>query len=302
MGTAAPALVLIGVALGAHVAQADSCTGISSEGGRFAACFDPGNRLTLSVGTEGYGGGVSVRHTIDFEDEPDLVWKMDHSIVQIQHGLVDGEVDGLLYRGRFLRHSRDGHIVLPIGANLRKIFLPFDIGALVEVGRLHLLRDERSELSVVETALLVDLARTRDFRTRFALGPVASWDVAFDHGAKIAVADQRVAPFSALLADLHFEDRSGLTLLDLRGVAGTAWHTDGGWTPRVRAEAMLERVVFAVNDRPVALYANALYDSDSGEAVAGIGLRAVLVQRHDPRVSLHPPAVAVRAPTAPARD
>ena len=283
---------MIGVALGAHVAHADSCTGISSEGDRFAACFDPGNRLTLSVGTEGLGGGVSVRHTIDFEDEPDLVWKMDHSIVQVMHGLGDGEVTGLLYRGRFLRHSRDGHIVLPIGATLRKVFLPFDIGAMIEVGRLRLLHDERSELSVVETAVLVDLARTRDFRRQFALGPVASWDVLFDHAPKIMVADQRVAPFSALLADLHFEDQGGLTLLDLRGEAGTAWHTAGAWRPRVRAEARLERVVFAVNDRPVALYANAIYDSDTGEERAGVGLRAVLVQHRDPRVSLHPPAVA----------
>ena len=285
----------LGLALFARVAHADPCTGISSGGGRFAACFDVGNRLSLTLGTDGYGGSIAIRHTIDFEDEPDLVWKMDHAIVQVTHGLDDGEVSGLVYRGRFLRHSRDGHIVLPLGSTPKKVFLPFDIGALVEVGRLRWLRDARSDLDVIETAVLVDFARTRDFRTRFALGPVASWDVAFDHAQRIAIADQRVAPFSALLADLHLEARDGLTFGDVRLEAGTAWHSTSGWAPRTRAEVVFERIVIAVNDRPIALVATAVYDSASGEASAGIGLRVVVVQHHDPRVSLDPPKVATTA-------
>ena len=36
-----------------------------------------------------------------------------------------------LYSGRYLRHSEDGHLVLPFGRP-RKIFLPFDLGAEAE--------------------------------------------------------------------------------------------------------------------------------------------------------------------------
>lgn len=279
-------------------ARADSCTGTSSGGQRFAACFDPGNRLALSASTAGVGGAVSVRHTIDFEDEPDLVWKMDHAIVSAAYavggfgGAEPGSFDGTLYRGRYLRHARDGHIVIPLGATPKKVFLPFDIGGLFELGRLHYLRDARSELGVVEMAALFDFARTRDFRTRFAFGPVASWDVAFDHPAGYmtgaTVSDQRIAPFSALLADLHWEARSGLTLADARLEAGTAWHSASGWAAHTRAQLVMERVVLAVNDRPIAIYGSALYDNDSGEKVAGVGLRVAIIQRRDPRVTLRP--------------
>jgi hypothetical protein len=294
LGTVAALLL---VAAPAH-ADPSECTGLSTEHHRFAACFDPGNRLTLTVGTEGYGGGIAVRHTIDFEDEPDLVWKMDHTIAETTHGLTDGSLSTLIYRGRFLRHARDGHITIPIGNTPKNVFLPFDIGALVEVGRLHYLPTSRSDLDVVSTALLIDLARTRDFRTRFAIGPVGSWDLTFD--STHTVTDQRVAPFSALLADFHLESHSGLTIADVRADGGYAWHTTGSWAPRIRAEADLERVVVAVNDHPIALYASALYDSDTKEAIAGVGLRVVLVQRRDPRVSLNPPAVAVAAVPSPA--
>ncbi len=299
MGAASPALAAaIGLALFARVAHADPCTGISSEGGRFAACFDPGNRLSLTGASDGYGGGIAVRNTIDFDDEPDLVWKMDHAIAEATYALDGSSLDGLVYRGRYLRHSRDGHIVLPTGGAPKNIFLPFDIGAIVEVGRLHWLRDGRSDVDVIETAILVDFARTRDFRTRLAFGPVASWDVTFDHAQGYAVSDQRVAPFSALLADLHLESRDGLTLGDVRLEGGTAWHSTSGWKPRARAELLLERVVIAINDRPVSLFANAVYDSDSGEKIAGIGVRVVLAQHRDPRVSLDPPHVDTTATAA----
>jgi hypothetical protein len=300
VGTAAPALaatvgLVLALALNGRAAHADPCTGISSEGGRFAACFDPGNRLSVTGGNEGFGGGIAIRNTIDFEDEPDLVWKMSHDVADVTRSFDDSELSALIYRGVFLRHSRDGHIVLPIGETPKNIFLPFDIGALVEVGQLRWVRTGSSDLEVVRTAMLVDLARTRDFRTRLAIGPVASWDITFDDSKAIAVTDQRVAPFSSLLVDCHLESHSGLTFGDLRVDGGYAWHTTTSWAPRMRAEADFERVVIAINDRPVALYANALYDSDTKEAIAGIGVRVVLVQRRDPRVSLNPPSVAMAA-------
>src|SRR5678809_524049 len=123
------ALLAVAVALAAapRLARAE-CTGVTDSGSTFATCFDPGNRLLLRAGTDGLGAGIQLRHIIHFEDEPDLVWKMEHD-------LVEGEMYGIwqryaarLYAGRYVRHARDGHILLPFGAG-RKIFLPFDVGA-----------------------------------------------------------------------------------------------------------------------------------------------------------------------------
>ena len=54
------------------------------------------------------------------------------------------------------------------------------------------------------------------------------------------------------------------------------------------AEASLERIVLAINDRPVALFAGVNYDSVRDETIARIGARFVLFDRADPRVSLQP--------------
>jgi hypothetical protein len=260
----------------------NDCTGVSPSGGRFAACFDPGNRLSLTAATDGFGGGVALRHEIHFDDEPDLVWKLEHEGLDATYDGFSHAFAGVLYRGRFLRHARDGHIVIPIGAP-KKVFLPFDIGALVEVGNLRWRAGQDATLGVVKTAALVDLSRSADFRRRFALGPVASWDVDLAR-TSVAITEHRIAPFSALLAEVHVESDSGLTILDLRGEAGTAWHTAGSWQRHLLAEASLERVVLAVNDRPIAVYATARYDYETSEALAAVGLRFVLFDRTDPRV------------------
>ena len=68
-----------------------------------------------------------------------------------------------------------------------------------------------------------------------------------------------------------------------------AWHTSRGWMFGERVEALLERIVLSVNDRPIALYGSVRYDSTTAETVAGVGVRVVVLDRRDPRVSLDPP-------------
>jgi hypothetical protein len=282
------------VAALAGVAHADPCTGISSGGSRFAACFDPGNRLELSGATIGLspgqaalGGELALRHDITFEDEPDLVWKMSHELLDVEYAPEAGRFDGLLYRGIFVRHSRDGHIVLPTDPP-KKVFLPFDIGAFVEVGRFETHSPALASLGIVETAALVDLARSHSQRFRLAVGPSGSWRVDLDR-MPVALADHAITPFSSLLLDMHGESDDGLLVAELRGEAGYVWHLDRGWQLEERAEASLERTILAVNDRPIAVYADVRYESAYSETIAGVGVRLALFSRHDPRVSLDPP-------------
>src|SRR5207249_2676519 len=107
VGTATIALVIAAAAGASATARAEPCTGLSSKGVPFAACFDLGNRLSVTAGSDGVGGTLSLRHDITFEDDPDLVWKMDHTILDGVHSALENRFSGTLYRGRYIRHARD---------------------------------------------------------------------------------------------------------------------------------------------------------------------------------------------------
>lgn len=265
-------------------ARAETCTGTSSTGKKFPICFDPGNRLFLTGGTEGYGGGIAVRHIIHFVDEPDLVWKMEHQIAVGEHAAFESRFSGRLYRGVYVRHSRDGHVVLPFGDPPAKIFLPFDVGAIVEVGTLTWRPDMTATLGVVKTAALIDVARSRDHKLRLAFGPVGSWDMQLTRDP-VVVQEQLVSPFTSGLADVKVESSNGLEAMEVRFETGYALRNTGGWQMVTRAEASVDRVVLSVNDRPLELTAGVRYDSLTDETTAGVGLRLALYQRSDPRVA-----------------
>jgi hypothetical protein len=281
VGTAAAALVA--VALAVAPAHATPCTGTTVSGDRFPICFDIGNRLSLTAGSEGFGGGIALRHIIKFDDEPDLVWKMQHGLLEAQHAAIAHELTATFYRGYYVRHARDGHLVF----GERKLFLPFDIGALFEVGTVRWTDAMTAHLGVVKTAALVDLARTRDFHARFAIGPVATWAVELIRDP-LAVTEHVVAPFSSGLANVHLESSDGLYALDLRLEAGAAWHTASGWRRDAIGQVSLERILLAINDHPIALTLDARYESLTHEGTAGVGMRIAIFHAADPRVaSLH---------------
>lgn len=270
-------------------ARAESCTGITGNGGRFATCFDLGNRLSLTGGSDGFGGSLALRHVVSFDDEPDLVWKMEHQMLDVTYGGFEDRFSGVLYRGRYLRHARDGHIVLPLGRTPKKIFLPFDIGGFAEAGRVEWVPGSTAvKVGVVRTAALFDLSRTRSFRRRIAIGPSARWDIDADRDA-MTLTQHTVSPFTTLLANVRLESANGRSLANFELESGSAWHSKGqGWSPELRAEATLERIVVAVNDHPVSLLIGAKYDSQTDEVFAKVGARVVLFDRKDPRVQLDP--------------
>jgi hypothetical protein len=102
-----------------------------------------------------------------------------------------------------------------------------------------------------------------------------------------AVTEHFVAPFSAAMANLHFESSTGRLVGDLNAEAGMVWSNLNGWRPAARAEASLERIMLAVNDRPISLVLGVRYDSEAAETIARVGARIVLFDRRDPRVSLN---------------
>jgi hypothetical protein len=239
----------------------------------------------VDAGTDGLGGGIALRDALHFADDPGLVWKLEHELVDVDQLSYDGSrFDGALYTGVYIRHSPDGHVVLPFGDPPAKLWLPFDVGALVEVGELQWRPGGTATVGVVKTAPLIDLARSRDHRLRLALGPVASWDIDLARAPALAVVDHVIAPFTSGIVDVRAEDRAGLDVARLRVESGLAWTGAHGWTTATRAEASVERTVLSVNDRPIAVVATARYDSTYAEESVAIGVRVSPVQKRDPRV------------------
>jgi hypothetical protein len=233
-------------------ALADPCTRKTASGSPFAVCFDSGNRLFLSGGSEGLGGGIRLRQAISFDDEPDLRWKLEHRLMEGSTGGLNNRFEALVYSGRFLRHARDGHIVLPLGVP-RKIFVPFDIGGEAEVGRLRQSRlGALTELGVVRIAGLIDLSRSANFRRRLALGIAASWKMSIDAEER-KVVDNQVSPLTQVTASGYMESSNGLTTAEALLSGGREWSSQGGWRWAGQARLSVERVLLALNDKPLSL-------------------------------------------------
>jgi hypothetical protein len=269
-------------------AKADPCW-VTHRRGPFPACFDPGNRLHLDVAGNDpdaieLGGAIELRHVV-LVDDPDVSWRLEHRIAAIRASADD--IRASVYAGRFVRHSTDGHLVLPFGRP-RKLFLPFDIGAEAEVGTLRARSaDDAIQVGAVRTAALFELSRTGSFRRRFAIGPVARWDIELDRDSRSARA-HRVAPFSLGGLDLRAESRNGLTIAGLRAEAGGVWSTEVGWRRWLAADAELERVFMSIQDRPLSVFVGASFAGEDESLSAVVGLRFSPLVRIPPRGASRP--------------
>ncbi len=255
----------------------DLCRPLDEKGRPIVACFDIGNRLILDVGSDGAGGALALRHEIE-TDEADAIWRLEHTLLSARS---DGQrLSGSVYAGRYLRHARDGRIVLPPWPQ-RKLFIPFDLGAEAELGRVDMrFDDDAVDLGAVRAALLIELTRSPHHRRRLAIGAVASWDLALDRDRR-RVLEHRVAPLSRGLIDGYIESRDGLTSASARVEAGTAWSHIVGWRSDAVAEARIERIFMALNDRPLSVYARGRYRHDltgnQGSFDGTVGLRFSLM-------------------------
>lgn len=280
MGAAAKALTIVALAIAPATAAAERCVGETDSGERFPTCFDTGNQLFISAGTAGFGGGIRLRHAMRFDDEPDLTWKLEHQLLAGAALGIDREIAAVIYRGRYIRHARDGHLVLPLGKP-KKIFVPFDVGAEASVG--EIIRDHDAdgfELGVVRIAGLLDLARTASFRRRLAIGVLARWDMeVIDAGSELAIAEHRVIPLSGITASAAFESASGLTLGSASFEAGRQWSTLGGWRWGGRARVVAERTLIAINDRPLSIQLEAAARLPDAELRLGINARFAILAK-----------------------
>lgn len=282
------ALLALAAALGAQ----DPCLARDDRGRTFLVCFDPGNRLDLSVGAvsgdaEPLAGGasdvrVAYRWRKDLHGRSgNLEWLRDMAFLEARGVFTNGDTEpraarALLWRGVFVRHRASPFLLVP-GPRPMRFPFPFDVGLLVEVAGAEWdgARPGEALLQPVRSALLLDLGGHGALR-RLAFGPEVAWTVRVSDEADTV---HGIVPFTAGVLDARAESRDGLSALGLTVRGGSALSVPGGSAAFVEARLGVERVVVAVNDRPVALYVEGAYrgGGDLGRRTEiGVGLRAGL--------------------------
>jgi hypothetical protein len=263
----------------------------SVSGHRYRVRFDPASRLTVSgaatVLHDGEGGAL-----VAFEagfwfgyrkiytygtGEGRVIWQTDH---QFTSGTVrpfvrpaDGvpSLDATLYRGTLLRHSESPSIVLPFSPP-KTVGFPFDVGLDAELGRVTIPVtpvvlpgfDKKApwvHVGVVRTSFTLDPWRTGQPGRSLALGVGVRYDVDIYPAPTLGKPRfvHRIAPLTSGSARFRYQTDDGLLALDVFGEAAPHWTSENQWAFLANGYVRLDRTLIAINDRPIAAFAEVGY-------------------------------------------
>lgn len=264
--------MVLSLALALALGAADPCVGTEGDGRSFRTCFAQGQGLEASVGggwgdgpSEGAGlsAGLALRWRKDTLTRAGAKeWLLDMAFFEAR-GRFDGSLaearsaEGTLWSGLFLRRLAEPFLLIPTPKPIRFPF-PFDVGMAVDAGVArwdsgHATGAEALDLEPLRGALLLDVSRHLGGPVRrAAFGPEASWAIRFQEGVSPV---QAIAPFSAGRVELRAESANGLTAVAFSGRAGLLLRFPGEDALFYDARLAAERVLVAVNDIPLALYA-----------------------------------------------
>lgn len=254
-----------------------SCVRRDRQGIPYAVCFDLGNRLAFTAGTGGFGGELALRHVIT-TDDTGVTWRFEHRgfVTSVGYPGVNPDYTATLYDARYTRHSREGYLTIPTTPP-RKVRVPFDIGAEATVMRVSGRTDSTAAtVRAIRAGAFLDLARAPDFRRRLTIGTAVTWDAVVE-GGQVSVLEHRVAPFTTLAFEGYLEGENGLTRAGARLDAGLTWSDLDGWRRIVEASASLERVIVAVNDRPLSVFVEGRYDDPGAGLTVSAGVRFAIL-------------------------
>jgi hypothetical protein len=256
--------------------QMDECVMETNDGDRFPVCFDPGNALLLGTGLQVRGGvalptfhaGILLRTERNSRSKGTL-WLNTHRILvtEATPGTARRGLTTTLYEGTFRRHLEEGFILIPTSRPLRVPF-PFDVTLSVRAGNLERRVWEGPGLTVEtgRAALLLDPVRSESGRLWLGFGPAASHVL---RRLPDGTLEHEISPFTSGVLETGFETADGWWTVRASGLAGWINRFDGDRRFRARADASIERILFALNDQPLWLQ---LYGSYAYQDV-GMALR-----------------------------
>ncbi len=260
-----------------------------ADGVRTRVGFDPGHRVVVGAGVAATPGSPAATLELGLllrSEAPaagwDVFWKRQHELARASLRMPgDGAatVTGVLYRGLYLRHSREGTLTLPLAPPVA-FALPFDIGLVAEVGSLTgplslAPAGAGLDVTVVRGEVVADFLRAETPGRWLLVGVGGGYEVGVAHDAAAALAvDHRVSPMTALSIACRGERRDGLAGGGVRAEAARRWSSARGWETSYRLDADAEVTPIAVNDRPISLFAAA--SAETGTHAARLDLRADL--------------------------
>ena len=154
-----------------------------------------------------------------------------------------------LYEGLYRRHLEEGFILIPTSRPLRVPF-PFDVTLAVRAGFLERRVWEGPGLTVEtgRAALLLDPVRSVSGRLWLGFGPMASHSL---RRMPDGTLEQEVSPFTTGVLETGYETADGWWTVRASGLAGWINSLEGDRRFRARADASIERILFALNDQPL---------------------------------------------------
>jgi hypothetical protein len=235
-------------------------------------CFDPGNALLLGTGMQVREGlalptlqaGILLR-TERTSRSKGMLWFNTHRILvtEATPGNARRGLTTTVYEGTFRRHLEEGFILVPTSRPLRIPF-PFDVTLAVRAGHLERRVWDGPGLTVEtgRAALLLDPIRSASGRLWLGFGPAASHSLRRMPDGEL---EQEVSPFTSGLLETGYETVDGWWTLRASGLAGWINSFEGDRRFRARADASVERILFAVNNQPLwlQLYGTYVY-KDAG--------------------------------------
>lgn len=238
--------------------QEEDCRAEDDAGEFFPTCFDPGNALLLGTGMQVREGtalptlqaGILLR-TERTSRSKGMLWFNTHRILvtEATPGTARRELTTTLYEGTFRRHLEEGFILIPTARPLRIPF-PFDVTLAVRAGHLERRVWEGPGLTVEtgRAALLLDPLRSVSGRLWLGFGPAASHSLRRMPDGELV---QEISPFTSAVLETGYETADGWWTLRASGLAGWINSFEGDRRFRVRADASVERLLFAVNNQPL---------------------------------------------------
>lgn len=258
-------MTLAAALLTALAAAGDPCLATDEAGRSFVTCFDPGNRLEAAAGAAAgdagpaEGGALSLTAAYRWRGDTRTptgasAWRRDQQVLAARALLQGGAVQegsAQAWRGTFVRRLAEPFILLPGPSPLRLPF-PFDLGFSAEAAgvRWERAREREAEVRVLRSTLLLDLSRHLPGVRRAAFGPDLAYDLWLSRDAATV---QALIPFTGGAVEVRFETADGRWVAALLARAGAALRVPGGFAGYASAALSLERVVLALNDRPVSL-------------------------------------------------
>jgi hypothetical protein len=246
--------------------QVDECIMETDAGDRFPVCFDPGNALLLGTGLQVRGGvalptfqaGVLLR-TERTSRSKGLLWFNTHRILvtEATPGTARRGLTTTLYEGTFRRHLEEGFILIPTSRPLRVPF-PFDVTLAVRAGHLERRVWEGPGLTLEtgRAALLLDPVRSASGRLWLGFGPSASHSL---RRMPDGTLEQEISPFTSGVLETGYETVDGWWTVRASALAGWINSLKGDRRFRARADASIERILFALNDQPLWLQLHGSY-------------------------------------------